>query len=266
MIADFHDAMEEAERTRTLSLMGIRELAGLYEREVARRDASSPGIERETAQTYWARSEMAKADIEAGSPGINAQALISMNSVLDAMVEQLSTSWREAIVAIESDRIFEKATTEHPEAAAKIDDATMQMLRQAIRSELDRQLPKPGRLTGSGAKRYETVLAKIGWGAPADRPIPPDMDLALAEFGAIRDVLIHRAGRVDSKALEQAPSLRYQEGQLIRVSADDFRTYSAAIRCYAMEVQFRPMRNWPEVSESDGPDLARWRDYRILGT
>ena len=43
-------------------------------------------------------------------------------------------------------------------------------------------------------------------------------------------------GKVDARALKQAPSLRYQDGELVRVSDKDYRTYSAAVRCYAAEV------------------------------
>jgi hypothetical protein len=35
-----------------------------------------------------------------------------------------------------------------------------------------------------------------------------------------------------------------------------------AIRCFAHEISFRGIRNWPEVTdEADGPNLAGWRDY-----
>lgn len=62
----------------------------------------------------------------------------------------------------------------------------------------------------------------MGWGAPEDRPIPDDLEIALTELGAVRNVLVHRAGRIDAQAL----------------------------------------RSWPEVSDDrDGPNLARWRDY-----
>jgi hypothetical protein len=102
----------------------------------------------------------------------------------------------------------------------------------------------------------------VGWGAPADRPIPEDLNAALSELGALRDVLVHRAGRVDEAALEQAPTLRYRAGEFARISRAEYRQYSAAIRCYALEISFRGMRGWPEVTgECNGPDLARWRDY-----
>lgn len=52
-------------------------------------------------------------------------------------------------------------------------------------------------LKSSGAKRYEKGLRRVGLGAPEGRPIPADLDQALCEVGALRDVWVHRAGRVD---------------------------------------------------------------------
>lgn len=121
-------------------------------------------------------------------------------------------------------------------------------------------------LRGSGARRYEALPAQKGFGAPADRPVSPDLDRALAELGALRDALVHRAGRVDARALQQAPALPYEDDDLVRVSDDDYRTCSATIRCYAMEISFRSIRRWPKVSDAqDGPDLAGWRGYCRIG-
>jgi hypothetical protein len=72
---------------------------------------------------------------------------------------------------------------------------------------------------------------------------------------------MHRAGRVDARALEQAPTLRYDDGDLVRISRADYRTYSAAIRCYAQDVLLRPMRSWPELKKEDLPNLAQWRAW-----
>lgn len=256
MIADFWDAMEEAERVRTLSLMGLHELTSALEREEARlgvrRDAD--GLDADAAATLQAayeRTEWAKAELANECPHGNAQALISMNSALDAMVEELVKHWRSFHV----ERIGHKMLAKGRQAGGEA-------VEDAIRQEVDRIVPKASKPRGSGIARYEKPLRRFGWGASADRPIPDDLNAALTELGALRDVLVHRAGRVDETALEQAPTLRYGVGQFVRISREDYRQYSAAIRCYAEEISFRGMRGWPEVTdERDGSDLARWRDY-----
>ena len=128
-------------------------------------------------------------------------------------------------------------------------------------------MPKALKPKGSGVARYEKPLRRVGWGAPADRPIPEDLNAALTELGALRDVLVHRAGRVGEVAIKQAPTLRYGTGELVRISREDYRRYSAAIRCYAQEISFRGIRGWPEViDERDGPlgTLARLRTRQRL--
>ncbi len=79
MIADFWDAMEEAERVRTLGLMGLHELTRAIEREEdrlgVRRDADDlDAADEATLQAAYERAEWAKAELANESPHGNAQA------------------------------------------------------------------------------------------------------------------------------------------------------------------------------------------------
>jgi hypothetical protein len=80
MMADFWDAMEEAERVRTLNQLGLEELTHALEREEdrqgVRRDAeeSSPVATR-SLQAAWERAESARAELANESPHSNAQTL-----------------------------------------------------------------------------------------------------------------------------------------------------------------------------------------------
>lgn len=271
MMADFQVALEEAERVRTLSVMGLHELAQALTREEERLGMShdsadlQPDVAR-TLQKAWERSRWAQAEIDNGTPHFNAQALISMNSALDAMIESFVKTWRPVLVRQIGERFLKAARDARPDAWAALPERQRKEIEDTTRREADEMVPKAARPKGSGTERYEKPLRGIGWGAPADRPLPDDMDQALAELGALRDVLVHRAGRVDDRALSQAPSLRYDVGEFVRLAPHDYRTYSAALRCYAQEVQFRGIRNWPEVTdEANGPHLADWRNYVVIG-
>lgn len=272
MVADFWQAMEEAERVRLLSILGLHELRHALEREEARlgfsRDDENLSDEvLRTLQAAWERSEMARIEIENGHPHLNAQALLSMNSALDALVEEFVPSMRDIFVHALIDQAVTRAEEQEPAAAEKLTPDVRERIREAAHAVLAEKMPKLERLRDSGIKRYERLLAQVGLGAPSDRPIPSDLDQALTELGALRDVLVHRAGRVNAKALEQAPSLLYGDGELVRISESDYRTYSAAIRCYSQEVLFRSVRHWPEATdEKDGPNLAAWRDYYRVGS
>jgi hypothetical protein len=58
---------------------------------------------------------------------------------------------------------------------------------------------------------------------------------------------------------------RYSDGDLVRLSGDDYRRYPAAIRCYDQDVTMRPMRGWPNFTVEDLPNRASWRNYYVLG-
>jgi hypothetical protein len=114
--------------------------------------------------------------------------------------------------------------------------------------------PKFGRVRGEGTARYEAVLATVGLSAPPDRPIPDDMEQALTEFSALRDVIVHRGGRADRKCLDATPTLNLPEGQLVRLGRADYLRYAAGLRTYGMEIARRLMG--PSMFDLD---LAKWR-------
>jgi hypothetical protein len=267
MIADFHATLEEAELNRTFSIVGLHELRSAYEREQERRRASgedepASGKAREL-QALWERSAMAGAFLDSDNAAMNAQTLVAMNGALDAMVEELAPSMREILIQSVVDQMIKRAEEEVPEAAEEMADEMRDRFRQILPDFV--KAPKLERLRGSGVARYEAVLAGVGLAAPPDRPIPADLDQALTELGAIRDVLVHRAARMDEKALEQAPTLRYEPGDLVRISSDDYREYSAAIRCYGQEITYRPIRRRDGSDDEHGPSLAGWRGYHVIG-
>jgi hypothetical protein len=183
-----------------------------------------------------------------------------MHSALDALIEQFVEAVRDLPFLVRMKDAEEKV----PEAAEiltpEMREGMLEKLREAFKVS---KLERLGR-EGGGTARYEPLLKQVSLDAPEDRPIPADLDQALAEIGALRDVLIHRAGRVDEKAFEKAPSLaeRYEAGELVRLKGEDFRTYSAAIRCYGAEVIHRFYRRWPDLADPEGgPDLGNWRGY-----
>lgn len=123
-------------------------------------------------------------------------------------------------------------------------------------------------MLGNGLSRYENHLKVIALDAPAHSSIPSDLAQALAELGAIRNVLVRRAGRIDQRPLKNAPSVgrRYKEDELVRISRDAYRKNSVAVRCYAAEIQFRSFATGLRyLKEKDAPRLSDWRSYYRLG-
>jgi hypothetical protein len=71
---------------------------------------------------------------------------------------------------------------------------------------------------------------------------------------------------LDALVEEWTPQLRSMRARWLADTAmKEADEASAAIRCYASEIQFRVIRGWPEVNDSDGLDLSRWRGYYVLG-
>ncbi len=62
--------------------------------------------------------------------------------------------------------------------------------------------------------------------------------------------------------MTDAPSLRYADGDFVRVMRDDYRRYVAAVRTYGAEVVWRFARG---IADLDPPDLANWRQNYPLG-
>src|ERR1044072_2365848 len=263
MIDDFGLAVEEVERTRMMNVIGLQEVRNAYEREKATFDANGGDRQREDeVQTLWQRAELARAEAERDYPAINAQALIALNSALDALVEHLVPAVRDLPFQVR----MKQAEEEVPEAVAHLTPGIREQIIRKTQELL--KLGEPKSLKGKGATRYERRLQGAGLDAPEDRPIPKDLDQALAEFGGIRDCLIHRGSRMDGRALELARSLprKYEDGDLIRLDREDYRTYSAAIRCYGAEVIHRLYGKWPGlIDPADAPDLENWRDWHMAG-
>jgi hypothetical protein len=224
-------------------------------------DDEIPQKDAEALQIAWEAQEVARAELDNGYPLLNAQALVSVNSALDAFIEAFvpailpARGFRIVVETLVWERERRKGAAPGPMPDSR---GLVARTHRGNHVAFGLTLPKLKRLAGRGAQRYEVLLSQIGLGAPSDRPLPEDLDLALRELGVLRNVLVHRGGRIDRRALDQAPSLRFADGSLLRISDSAYDVYSAAVRCYAREVVYRYSR--VAGSDADAPDLAAWRE------
>lgn len=210
----------------------------------------------------WERRELAEADIENEFAELNAMSLVALMSALDALVEALAPRAREMIVAVAVSEAMEKAREQLSEEHADVDPEHLEKIKAAGEQVILEGLGKINRATGTGVERWEKVLRQTGLQAPADRPIPDDLDETLCELVSLRHVLVHRAGRIDAQALTDAPSLTQGVGNLVRINRTDYRRYAAAVRTYGNEVVYRLMRG----VGYEQPDLSRWHENYLIGT
>jgi hypothetical protein len=271
VVADWWAAIEAAERTRRLAEWGLHELARALEREEVatghrRHDEGAPPAVRQALEAAYMRAQLAEAEISNELAELNAMTLVAMVAALDAFVEHLAPDARRMRLEIRAGQVLEAAARSLAEAnpdAEPLDQAKAATVRSVVADVLDNLFPKGERRPGGlGAKRWDSVLVGAGLGPRADREIPADMDEALVEVVALRHVLAHGAGRIDSRALRDAPSLPYDEGDLVRVSRQDFRRYAAAVRTYGDEVV---RRTFEGLDMPDFP-LDRWRRNVPLNT
>jgi hypothetical protein len=257
--------MGAAERVRTLADWGLQELLDSEAHEENRLDAegcTDPNDPQRKAGIHAARQRaaLARAEKDNQLAEHNAMALISMVGALDALVEGLVPRARQILIEHQAGVFVEQARELEPEAASKLDEQTLEVVRQAAARVLIDRLPNiDSSPRGTGAARWENVLCHAGLQAPADRPIPESLDQALAEIVALRNVLAHRAGRVDPRARTQAPSLRYADGDLVRITHADYLRYSAALWTYGQELVGRLLGDLaPKLP------LADWRQNYTL--
>ncbi|HLI32222.1 MAG TPA: hypothetical protein VKU89_05730 [Solirubrobacteraceae bacterium] len=250
--------MEAAERVRTLADWGLQALIDSEAHEERRLDAqghTNSADRRAALDAARERAELARAERANQLVEHNAMTLVSMVGALDALVEELVPRAREMLVEHQAQALIDQARGQEPEATARVGDAGLEAIRVAVQKVLNERLGSfDSSPRGTGAKRWEDMLRHAGLQAQPERPIPSDLDQALTEVVALRHVLAHRAGRVDARALAQAPSLRYADGDLVRVTHADYLVYSAALWTYGEEVVRRLLGEL-----APAPPLADWR-------
>lgn len=271
-IADFFDHLAEVERVRSLHIWSVNDARQTFLRRQERLGTTrgSPGLTCDAAadlEAAWERAELAEAEVANDFALVNAMTLISMHGALDALVEDLAPSANSMTVALLATHVMDKANLQHPDLTASLSPEVRHAVQVALQRVLAEDLPKIPRLGGRGAARWESVLRKAHLAAPPTHPIPTDLDEALRELSNLRDVLVHRAGRLDRKAMQACPSLAAllscPEGHLVRLRGGHYRRYSAAVRAYGLEITRRALAR----GGVDQPvDLANWRDYYIVGT
>jgi hypothetical protein len=256
MVADWRDGVAAIERTRGFLIYSVEELHRSLAAHVDKPLDSSPD-----AEVLWQRRELADAEIANGFAEFNAMSLVALLGALDSLVEALVPSAREMRITVEVGQRLTQLQSDQPELFERVEDEVLQAMQDALVRTVVEKLGSVGQARGGGAQRWEEVLRHAGLQAPEDRPIPDDLNLALNEIVAIRNVLVHNGSRVDEQARQHAPTIPFAVGELIRIDRNHYRHYSAAVLTFGDEVTWRLLRG----VGLDPPDLKRWRQNYSLG-
>jgi hypothetical protein len=105
--------------------------------------------------------------------------------------------------------------------------------------------------------RWEDALRRLWLGPSTGRSLPKDLSDTLREVGAVRNVLLHRLGRMDEAALAEVSEGPWTSPEELVVLNDElYRRYVAALYTYAMELidRIRMVIGLPSTN-----DLRGWR-------
>ncbi len=234
---------------------GSHRLGEEVERELGSRDARQAPPVGETdrhLQAAWERAEAARLLRNADFPLLNAWCVAQHVFALDALIEEFTPSVQEVLIDHRVREVFRLVAERQPTLAEALAAGHEDHLLAGIIDGLIGNARFPQRPAGAGLARYERGLQDAGmWPLPA---IPADMERALIEAHVIRDVVAHRGGFVDGRALDKDPDFPYASGKLLRLNSGDYRKYSAAVRAFAYL-----------VTSGDATALEHWREDHLVG-
>jgi hypothetical protein len=113
------------------------------------------------------------------------------------------------------------------------------------------------------ADSWEDLLERIKLRSIPGRPLPEDLRQTLNEFGAVRNVILHRMGRIDERALKQIAVGPWRTvDELVVIDNDLYRIYIAALVAYQAEINDR-IRNLMKLPVL--VDISQWRSMVPAG-
>jgi hypothetical protein len=235
----FRDLTDSVQRTITLVNVSASELARL-EKTLALMDAlhdldlqqhgagERPMPDDTSIRRLSAALPVVLAQRETGFPFLYGLATIAVWSELEAFVEDVAT---EVLLvhppAWERDAL-RKLKVSVADFARLEGRPRCEWIVQALQKDL-----AVGLRVGPGI--LEPLLEAIGLGGSADARVRA----SLVELSAVRNILVHRRGRADSRFLEQCPWVGVSPGAEVLVSGAMLHRYAATVLGYAGETMQR---------------------------
>lgn len=206
-----------------------------------------------------------KASAERAIAHWNAMTLVVIYGALEDLVEGMGTGLYPIVRAsnpAKRKEIFERnrqrnrelidageLTGQGAHALTKFTAALIDALLPNPLVEPNRQLPP--------ADRWEDLLSRIYMRPIPERALPDDLRLTINEFAAVRNVILHRMGRMDEKALKhvtEGPWKMVNERVVINDAL--YRRYIAGLIAYHREFEDRSRSRMGVAPQSN---LTAWR-------
>lgn len=170
-------------------------------------------------------SEIAAKEVDLDFAHLHEMATVVLWGALEAAV-------RDFVANLISE--FPQARSSDQVAKLKIRFAEYEALSKEERAEylveqLEREISAPLK---QGVGRFETLLAAVN----VSVTVGDDVRRTLHEMCAVRNVLVHRAGRADRRFIGQCPWIPVSEGEAVRVTRARYSEYNKAVRAFTVLV------------------------------
>jgi hypothetical protein len=253
----------------TVAELGRLLLVGFDARLVAR--AGVRALAAETTALPEDRRVRQEAAASQAAHHWNAQTIVYLIGVIEGHIEALSQMLRPLTIKAHAEKL--KQHNEQVRAAnrrlreAGASPEKIQFLTSFGRDVFRTLMPAlPSLRMGRDLEltaRWEEALSRLWLGAPPGRDLPMDMRAVLDEAGEVRNVLLHRLGRVDQRLLDVVAEGPWRNlDELVVIDDGLYRVYAAALFSYADELL---MRVRIALGEAAPRDLGDWRENVPVG-
>jgi hypothetical protein len=225
---DFGDQVVRQYELLQLSKMGIDGIRGLprlvevLAKNDHTRDDAAKQHRLENAQQ---QAELAQREVDEGFPLLHAYAALAMWSSLEASVRLFLARWLEHSKGALEVKAVQKLRVRIGEyESLKGEDRFFYIL-----DLLEQDTAAPFR---AGITRFEAILKPFGLSGAVDDEVQRD----LFELNQIRNVLMHRGGRVDRRLVEACPWQGLMVGQQVIIDNHAIERYFHAVARYGDEL------------------------------
>jgi hypothetical protein len=179
---------------------------------------------------------------------VNAMTIVAIYGGIEDLVETMGAGLHPIVVAANPDKrqaIFQHNRLRNIELkeAGELSKEGAQALTKFTKTLADALLPRPKRKPNPklpSADGWEDLLKDIYMRPVPGRPLPDDLRLTLNELGAVRNVLLHRMGRMDGKALSVVSEGPWRAvNELVLIDDSLYRRYVAALIAYERDLEDR---------------------------
>jgi hypothetical protein len=225
----FIDYIDETDRILYLCMQGLVHMTKLpaLAEAVIDFDPQSPEStepeERAHLEGTHQRAKFSAEEIERGFPVLHAHAVVALWAALEALVSDLMVTWLLNESAVLSNGQFAKIRMPLAEYERLAKDERMAFLVSELARSLNASF-KPG------IAKFEALLGAIDLGGAVE----DDVRRTLLELSQVRNIIVHRAGVIDSRFREACPWLGLEVGVQNRVTHEQYLKYSQASHNYAL--------------------------------